>query len=70
MIDLRTRLDALSDDDRLVQDAARDCPRGCLHSATEPECALDQAVAAGTVPVERLVSFRRILASMNTKDDY
>ena len=53
-----------------LQDAARDCPRGCLHSATEPECALDQAVAAGAVPDERVVSFRRILASMNHKDDY
>lgn len=53
-----------------LQDAARDCPRGCLHSATEPECALDVAVADDTIPAERLVSFRRILASMSTKDDY
>ena len=53
-----------------LQDAARDCPRGCLHSATEPECALDIAVADGTLATERVESFRRILASMNQRDDY
>jgi len=53
-----------------LQDAARDCPRGCLHSATEPECALDIAVTTDAVPGERVESFRRILASMNQKDDY
>lgn len=53
-----------------LQDVTRDCPRGCLHSATEPECALDIAVTDGTLPPERVESFRRILASMNQKDDY
>ena len=53
-----------------LQDAARDCPRGCLHSATEPECALDVAVADGTLAAERVESFRRILASMNQRDDH
>jgi ribosome biogenesis GTPase len=53
-----------------LQDAARDCPRGCLHSATEPECALDAAVADGSLAPARVESFRRILASMNQRDDY
>ncbi|MBC7629928.1 ribosome small subunit-dependent GTPase A [Aeromicrobium sp.] len=53
-----------------LQDVTRDCPRGCLHSATEPECALDVAVAEGALPAERVESFRRILASMNHKDDH
>lgn len=53
-----------------LQEVTRDCPRGCLHSATEPECALDLAVADGTVPSERVESFRRILASRDHKDDY
>ncbi|MFI5425489.1 ribosome small subunit-dependent GTPase A [Aeromicrobium sp. UC242_57] len=53
-----------------LQDAARDCPRGCLHSATEPECALDIAIAAGTLAPERVESFRRILASRDQLDEY
>jgi ribosome biogenesis GTPase len=39
------------------------CPRGCTHLATEPECALDVAVAAGTVTVARVESLRRILTA-------
>jgi len=39
------------------------CPRGCTHLATEPECALDDAVEAGTVTVERVESLRRILTA-------
>ena len=40
-----------------------DCPRGCTHGATEPECALDEAIADGRVEAERVESFRRLLAS-------
>jgi ribosome biogenesis GTPase len=40
-----------------------DCPRGCTHAETEPECALDDAVRAGRVDPERVESFRRLLAS-------
>jgi ribosome biogenesis GTPase / thiamine phosphate phosphatase len=40
-----------------------DCPRGCTHTATEPECALDEAVRRGELSVERLESFRRMLGS-------
>lgn len=53
-----------------LQDAAVDCPRGCLHSANEPECALDLAVAEGVLAAERVESFRRILASRDQLDEY
>ena len=43
--------------------AARDCPRGCTHGRTEPECALDAAVVAGMVGADRVESFRRLLDS-------
>lgn len=49
-----------------LADAALDCPRGCTHAATEPECALDAAVAEGTLPTARVESFRRILAAKDT----
>jgi ribosome biogenesis GTPase / thiamine phosphate phosphatase len=39
------------------------CPRGCTHGDTEPECALDEAVADGRTEAERVQSFRRLLAS-------
>ncbi|MGH8839285.1 MAG: GTPase RsgA, partial [Jiangellaceae bacterium] len=40
-----------------------DCPRGCTHGHSEPECALDDAVAAGRLDRARVDSFRRLLAS-------
>jgi ribosome biogenesis GTPase len=49
-----------------LSDAARECPRGCTHGATEPECALDVAAADGRVPVARVESFRRIVAAKDT----
>ena len=42
---------------------ARSCPRGCTHLAEEPECALDAAVAEGTLAPVRVESFRRMLGS-------
>lgn len=36
------------------------CPRGCTHRSTEPECALDAAVADGRLGERRLGSFRRM----------
>lgn len=42
------------------------CPRGCTHLAAEPECALDAAVEAGAITVERVESLRRILAARTT----
>lgn len=44
-----------------------DCPRGCLHTAAAPECALDPAAAAGIVDPARLVSFRRLLDSRDRR---
>ena len=37
-----------------------DCPRGCHHDSSAPECALDEAVRAGVLSAERLFSFRRM----------
>lgn len=51
-----------------LADVARDCPRGCTHTAEEPECALDDAVRAGTLDADRVTSFRRILASRMLAD--
>ena len=51
-----------------LEDAARDCPRGCPHTLDEPECALDVAVAEGRVPTARVESFRRMLASRDQRD--
>lgn len=46
-----------------------DCPRGCTHSASEPECALDVAIASGEIEAERVESFRRLLASRDRTED-
>jgi ribosome biogenesis GTPase len=46
-----------------------DCPRGCTHTASEPECALDDAVTDGRVSAERVESFRRLLSSRTAADD-
>ncbi|GAA4363585.1 ribosome small subunit-dependent GTPase A [Paeniglutamicibacter cryotolerans] len=48
---------------------ALDCPRGCTHKATEPGCALDTWVAAGSAGSAgdaRLTSFRRLLGHEET----
>ncbi|MDR1214125.1 MAG: ribosome small subunit-dependent GTPase A [Propionibacteriaceae bacterium] len=42
---------------------AQDCSRGCDHSATALECALDRAVRQGRLAPQRLASFRRIEAA-------
>ncbi|MFI5712190.1 ribosome small subunit-dependent GTPase A [Kribbella sp. NPDC051620] len=51
-----------------LAEETHDCPRGCTHSETEPNCALDEAVAAGRVEAERVASFRRLLASREGRD--
>lgn len=43
-----------------LAEIVEDCPRGCRHDASEPECALDTAVADGRLSPERLESFRRM----------
>lgn len=37
-----------------------ECPRGCMHTSREPECALDDAVRSGELSDARLSSFRRM----------
>ncbi|GAA3856884.1 ribosome small subunit-dependent GTPase A [Tessaracoccus defluvii] len=43
-----------------LSELAEDCPRGCRHDSTAPECALDDAVADGRLAPSRLASFRRM----------
>lgn len=43
-----------------LSEIVEDCPRGCHHDSSEPECALDVAVAEGRLAPERLESFRRM----------
>jgi ribosome biogenesis GTPase len=43
-----------------LSEIVEDCPRGCRHDSTAPECALDVAVEEGRLAVERLESFRRM----------
>ena len=46
-----------------LDEMTEDCPRGCTHGEDEPECGLDEAVAAGTADPDRVASFRRLLAA-------
>ncbi len=56
----RNRIIAAFDDLRAI---AEDCPRGCRHDESAPECALDAAVGSGELAPARLESFRRMLGS-------
>jgi ribosome biogenesis GTPase len=58
-VDVRHVISAFPDLDAV----SADCPRGCTHAASEPECALDAGVAGGHLRADRVESFRRILAS-------
>lgn len=44
-----------------LDEATAECPRGCSHSAEEPECGLDAGIEAGRLDPERVASFRRLL---------
>ncbi len=46
-----------------LDEVTDDCPRGCMHARTEPECALDEAVAEGRLDAARVESYRRLLDS-------
>ena len=50
-----------------LEPIAEDCPRGCTHAADEPECALNEAVAAGTAPAARVDSLQRLLAVLQQR---
>jgi ribosome biogenesis GTPase len=51
-----------------LDEMTEDCPRGCTHGEDEPECGLDAAVAAGLTDVDRVSSFRRLLAARSVSD--
>ena len=46
-----------------------DCPRGCTHGESAPECGLDDAVRDGRTDAARVESFRRLLASRERAED-
>lgn len=52
-----------------LDEMTEECPRGCTHGTGEPECGLDEAVAAGEADPVRVESFRRLLAARSV-DDY
>jgi ribosome biogenesis GTPase len=43
---------------------AADCPRGCTHLADAPDCALNEAVEAGTLSAARVDSLQRLLLTL------
>ncbi|QNN51926.1 ribosome small subunit-dependent GTPase A [Nocardioides mesophilus] len=52
-----------------LEELTGSCPRGCTHGFTEPECGLDDAVAAGHTEAVRVESFRRLLESRERAED-
>ncbi len=48
-----------------LDELTEECPRGCGHSAADPECGLDEALAAGLADGERIASFRRLLEALS-----
>ena len=52
-----------------LKDLTHECPRGCTHGESEPECALDEAVTRGETEEARVESFRRLLASREAGED-
>jgi ribosome biogenesis GTPase len=53
-----------------LDEMTEDCPRGCTHGSEEPECGLDEAVAAGEADLQRVESFRRLLAAREGASDW
>lgn len=47
-------------------EVAADCPRGCTHLPDAPDCALNEAVADGRLPAERVDSLQRLLTSLKS----
>lgn len=49
---------------------ASNCPRDCSHLADSPDCLLDEAITAGTLPASRVDSLRRLMGSLaNTSSE-
>jgi len=55
---------------RDLEPIAEKCPRGCTHLEDAPDCALNEAVAAGTAPAARVDSLQRLLATFKDRTDY
>lgn len=55
-VDPSSIVGAFPDLEALVED----CPRGCMHTSKEPECALDEGARSGALSDARLRSFRRM----------
>ncbi|WP_340540723.1 ribosome small subunit-dependent GTPase A [Nocardioides sp. GXZ039] len=51
-----------------LDEMTEDCPRGCTHGEDEPECGLDEAMAAGLADPDRVASFRRLLAARSVSE--
>lgn len=49
-----------------LEDGATQCPPGCEHLSTSPQCHLDAWVAEGHSTAQRLAAFRRLLESRGT----
>jgi ribosome biogenesis GTPase len=43
---------------------AENCPRGCTHLPDAPDCALNEAVEAGTLSAARVDSLQRLLLTL------
>jgi ribosome biogenesis GTPase len=52
-----------------LEELTDECPRGCTHGESEPECGLDDAIDDGRTEAERVQSFRRLLASRERAED-
>ncbi len=57
-------IEAFPDLDELTES----CPRGCGHTAQDPECGLDVALADGQADGDRIQSFRRLLITLSVRD--
>lgn len=53
-----------------LDEMTEDCPRGCTHGTDEPECGLDEAVTDGRADVDRVLSFRRLLAARESAEGW
>ena len=67
-VDPRHLIEAFPDLFEITQTYDGGCPRGCTHAATEPECALDDAVRSGAVNPVRVTSYRRLLESRESTE--
>jgi ribosome biogenesis GTPase len=62
-VDLGRIINAFSD----LANGTENCPRSCTHD--EPDCALDEWVAAGHADARRLASLRRLLRSRDEPEE-